>query len=227
MPLTLASLKAHVKHALGGEPAVIVTDAATTKQQIVNDAGRILMAMAAWRWAEATPTTVDFANGTTSKVLPTDFAEMVACNAGSAGYQAQLTTFDDLLAKRAAGGTNDPANQYWYTIVHPVQAVATDAMGAPRLELYPAASGTVTLNLIYRRAWTDLTADAHYPAMPAAFEPLLIALVRAVARGYEEDALEEYVGAVVGSAMAQALMDRDSRQRPDMNKAPIARGGRS
>ena len=227
MALTLAEYKAHAKHALGGEPAVIVTSADATKQQIVNDAGRILMGLMPWRWAEAAPATVAFTSGDTFKALPADFAEMVACAAASSSYTAKLTTFDDLLIKRSEGGANDPSAEYWFTIVQALPANQTTVMGPPRLEMYPAAPvAGVTLNLLYRRGWTELTANAQYPYIPADFEPLLIALVRAVARGYEEDSIETLVSNVVASPIFTGLADRDARIRPD-TKPAVARGGRS
>lgn len=228
MALTLANYKAHAKHALGGEPAVIVSSAEATKQQIVNDAGRILMGLAPWRWAESTPTTVTVTAGSDNAALPADFAELASSASGSSTYRVTLTQFDDLLRLRAAGGANDPANDYWFSIVQPLPGAPTSVMPPPRVELYPVAGqGNVAIRVLYRRGWAELTNDTHYPSMPPDFEPLLIALVRAVARGYEEDQLEALVAAVVSSPICQGLIDRDARMRPDPKRADIPRGGRS
>lgn len=53
MALTLAQLREYAKHAIGGgDPSVIVVDAATTLNQWVNEAGTLLVSAYTWKFLE-------------------------------------------------------------------------------------------------------------------------------------------------------------------------------
>lgn len=216
MALTLASLKNHVKHALGGEPAVIVSSADATKQQFVNEAGRFLCAMHDWKFLERAPTALSLTASQQYVALPTGFGQLIAAAAiNSVGCPFEMTTFDAIANMRANVVT--VTGKLWAAIVHPAQANQTSAPPVPRLELYPTPSDSITdaITIFYRAGWTELTDDTHLANIPLYTEALLVQLVRAFARGYEEDQLDDLVDRVVGGQIAQRAIEYDGAVQPD------------
>lgn len=229
MALTLAGLRTVLTHALGGgDPAVIVTDATTTKDQIINEAGRFLCTMHQWKFLERPPATLDFTASTAYVPLPADFMELIAYTYASALTSAfQLTTFQSLASLRAAN-LNATA-VYYGCIVQPTQAATTSAPPIARLELYPtpAASVTGALSVWYRAGWTEFAGGAATTVIaniPTWAETLLVTLVRNFARGYEEDRLEELLAEVVNGPFFQMAKDRDGLIQPDYGQLNMQRG---
>jgi hypothetical protein len=229
MALTLAGLRTVITHALGGgDPAVIVTDVTTTKDQIVNEAGRFLCTMHQWKFLERPPTSLDFTAATAYVPLPSDFMELIAYSYSSALTSAfQLTTFQSLAMLRAAN-LNATA-VYYGCIVQPTQVNTTTAPPIARLELYPTPASTITaaLNVWYRAGWTEFAgggATTVIANIPTWAETLLITLIRAFARGYEEDRLEELVSEVAGGPVFQMAKDRDGLIQPDYGQLNMQRG---
>lgn len=216
MALTLANLKVHVTHALGGgDPAVIVTDAATTKRQIINEAGRILCAED-WNFLNRAPTTLNFAASTNYVALPSDLAAITGyALTTNAISSLKLTTLHEIVMMRSR--LLSASLNYYAAISYPTQTSASAAPGAPRLELWPTPPASVTgaITLFYRAGWTELSGDTDVPNIPTWAEGLLVSLVRAVAVGYEEDRLQEEIAKVTGGPLWVACRTRDGMIQPD------------
>ena len=96
-----------------------------------------------------------------------------------------------------------------------------------RLELYPTPSTTTTeaLTLYYRAGWSRVYDDRKPLQMPAYIEPLYIELLRAFARGYEEEdqgSLSTRLNEIMKGAIFAISVDRDSSVQPDYG--PIRNG---
>lgn len=212
MALTLANLKVHVTHALGGgDPAVIVTDAATTKRQIINEAGRLFCAED-WNFLIRPPATLNFTSGVEYVALPSDFAQMVGYTTKTGTLTTlKMTTPHNLIALRQ-GLSGGASSLYYAAIMWPTQTAANAAPPVPRLELWPTPSSSVTaaLTITYRAGWTELSSDTDIPNIPTWAESLLVSFVRAYAIGYEEDSKQEEIAKVLGGPEFAACKSRDA-----------------
>lgn len=216
MALTLANLRAMAQHILGGAPGTIVTSATATGNLMVNEAGRRLAMSHTWKWLERNPTTLDLTSGQAYIALPTDFAHLIACEAApSLGRCLNLTTFGGLAEMRARLITTTGA--YFAAIVQPTQAAANSAPGAPRLELWPTPGANVTaaFAIWYRAKWTELSSDTDVANVPLWIEPLLCQMVRAVAKGYEEEDIDDRIDRVLGGGTFAQAIEHDGQIQPD------------
>ena len=89
-----------------------------------------------------------------------------------------------------------------------------------RLEIYPTPSSTTTeaLTLYYRAGWARVYDDRKAIQIPAYVEPLYIELLRAFARGYEEEdqaSLSERISEVWRGPLFAVSVDRDASVQPD------------
>jgi hypothetical protein len=150
-------------------------------------------------------------------LLPADFrallnVEHVPGNLGT----IHLTSIGDLASRRSNYLVGGPPYQAAVVWNH-------DALGAPRaiLELFPlpASGSPAAVRIWYTRGWADLTESAVEAKVPRFIEPLYMELVRAVARGFEDD-LEgpgkqsEYLAAVRSGALWLAAVQQDSLGQP-------------
>lgn len=120
--------------------------------------------------------------------LPSDFGVELNVQATGLTVDFEMVDFGTLATMR--DGAILPAGfMYYGAIVQPAQALQTAALGAPRLELYPApnAASVGALTLWYLAGWRELTDDTHYAAIPGYAEMLLIQYIRAFAEGYDND----------------------------------------
>ena len=226
MSLTLANLKAYAVQALGGgDPSVIITSADATKQEIVNQAGRLLFSLNAWHWREREPGSVTLTQSQAYSTLPADFANLVAYGSGTTETTFNITTFDDIAWKRGQSGT-PVSGKFWFTVVQPNAGAASAALEVARLEWYPTPGATPpTLNYWYRRKWVDLTSDTDVAKVPTWIELLLVECVRAVAIGSEKGDTNERVTALMSGPIYAAAASEDARLRPDWNRVEVVADG--
>tara|TARA_Y100000593_G_C4258236_1_gene310786 strand:- start:258 stop:944 length:687 start_codon:yes stop_codon:yes gene_type:complete len=208
MAITLAELKKHVQHALGGSPASQLSEAG-----IINEAGQY-MYMAPWKFRERPPLTFDFVSGQSFVTLPDDFGEMVTAHMDSGLVKAiHFTTMDDLLQRRTTA--IGQSQVYWATIVH-------TETGEARMEIHPSPSDADKIRIGYRTKWVPLTADEDTTSTPDYADSALISLVRAFALGYEEEGMEIRLAEIETGPIYQRLMEKDGIIQPDYGQI---RGG--
>lgn len=217
MALTLADYKAHIKHALGGgDPAVIVTDADTTKKLYVNEAGRLLVSAREWKFLERPSTTVNYTSGVSYVALPSDCRKVISVRP-KRGYftDVRMTTFEAIDRMRSI--VNTSVGITYLAVSHPTQTSASASPGAPRLEIYPTPSSSITdaLTVRYAAGWTELSSDTDVANIPVWAEGLLVLLCRAIAKGYEEESLNERVAAVLAGPVFSAVVDQDGMIQQD------------
>ena len=208
MAITLATLKQHVQHALGGSVASQLDEAT-----IINEAGRHMF-MTPWKFRERPPATITTVASQDYIDLPADFGEMIAMNMADGLVRSfTFTTFGDLVQRRATD--TGVTNHYWVAISHPPPADEGNTQPAPRMELYPTPTTGEGIITVYRAKWAELTADADNAVVPDYAESALIALVRAFALGYEEEGLEQRLGEVEGGVMYLRLKEKDGLIQPE------------
>lgn len=165
--------------------------------------------------ATLTDDTVTGTIHTSAIALPSDFREILAINTTSGLLKGvQLTTFEDLLGKRAANFTS--AGFHYGAIVQPTDTdLGEDGAPVVRLEIWPqpSANETAVLTVMYRAGWKRLTADTDRLRLPIYCESLYLQVLRAFARGYEEEdeiTLSQRVMEVLSGPLFGAAVDRDA-----------------
>ena len=208
MSITLATLKQHVQHALGGSVASQLDE--TT---IVNEAGRHMF-MTPWKFRERPPATLTFVASQQFVELPSDFGEIIAANMTDGLVRSfTFTTFHDLVQRRST--STGSTNHYWLAVSHPAPSNDGDPLPAARLELYPTPTSADQITIAYRANWIPLVNDSDVALVPDYAESSLIALVRAFALGYEEEGMEIRVGEIESGVMWHRLKEKDGLVQPD------------
>lgn len=220
MALTLTQLSAIAKHAIGGDPAGFITDAATTKTHFVNQAGQLLSALHEWNYLKRPSTLLSFVADQTYVALPSDLAELTEIVYNAAGGSVVLTTLatvDEARAQNIGYG-----NQYLGAVSFPTQTGVTLSPGAPRLELHPTPTASTADILIcrYRAGWTVLSSGTDVANVPVWIEPLLEDCVRAVARGRSNNQTSaEFAAQVMQSPFFEIAKRRDTQSQTNYGPA--------
>lgn len=221
MTLTAQQALGHITHAVDGLSAPL------TGLSLLNEAGEFLVSMRDWEWLASPPVSLDTVASQSYVDLPSDCAAILTLEANNGLHGAvQLTTFSRLQAMR----TDASVAPSWYRYAAVVWAQATSGVPAPRLELWPTPSTSTVgeITLLYRKGWTTLTDDEDAVRIPAWIESLYIAIVRAFAKGYEEDVnvpIEQLLAQIQLGPQFLAAKRRDSSMQVDYG--PIEGGAAS
>lgn len=153
--------------------------------------------------------------------LPADFRDLITIETSSGLLKGiTLTTFTELLERRASSVTTTSGN-YYAAIVHPQTTALGASTGAPtpRLEIWPSpgANEVAAMTLIYRAGWTTLSSDTALLRIPPYLELPYLEILRALARGFEEEdqgsVSQRLAGVMTGPLMAVAK-ERDDMVQP-------------
>lgn len=219
---TLAEYRNHVQHAVGGGAVSSQLQA----DLIINEAGRYLCSMHHWKWLEPVPGTLNFTSAQAYVSMPSDFKSLESIWPDDAiNATFVLTSVDEINKMRQFDVSSSAA--YFGALVYPGQANATSHQTVPRLELYPtpSASATGALHIFYTRGWTVIDDATDVPNIPAYVETLYTQLVRAFAKGYEEDdtaTLDERLAAIAAGPIFAACVSQDGMTQ---NEYGEMRGG--
>lgn len=164
---------------------------------------------------------------TSAVSLPSDFRELIAYNTTSGLLKGiQFTGFQDLVGKRAANFTT--VGFHYAALVHPTDTSLT-ANGAPvpRLEIWPTPSADEigSFTIIYRAGWTRVSSDQHKLRLPVWCEAIYLQVLRAFARGYEEEdegTMSARLTDVLAGPLFESAISRDGGVQP--NLGPIENG---
>ena len=206
---TLVEYRNHVQHATGGG----ALSSQLAQDQIINEAGRYLVSMHHWKWLEMTPATLTFTISTAYVSMPADFKSLDAIWPDDAiNSSFELVTPREIARMREYEITATAA--YYGTLVYPTQAAVTAHQTVPRLELYPTPSATTSgaLHLWYTRGWTVIDDATDVPNFPPYLETLFTQIVRAFAKGYEEDdqgTLDDRLVSIAGGPIFAAAVSQD------------------
>ena len=155
---------------------------------------------------------------TSAIALPSDFRELIAINTTSGLLRGvALTDHAELIQRRAASFVSE--GFHYGAIVHAQASATNGGAPTPRLEIWPApnANETGSLTMMYRAGWKEVSSDNGVASIPTWVEPLYIQVLRAFARGYEEEdaaALDQRLTVLAGGVMFASAVDRDGMVQP-------------
>lgn len=155
------------------------------KVQSRTDANNIVLASS----PGATASAIAFNANLGGIALPPDFAEVIAMHP-KIGTIAEIRPIgrEELLRLRTLSAvTVSPFHVF--AVFYGPSLLTTNGAPVPRLEIYPypVANETGAFLLFYRQKWVTPLLDAERMPVPDFMEPLLLAAIRAVARGWEEE----------------------------------------
>lgn len=218
MPITDTDAAAYVDRALGGSPT------GRTSIALANDAGRTLMSMRPWRWADGTETLLDLVASQSYVWLPTDFRDLKAAQlVGEVATQLYPTGHEELLNMRARDvvPADTPA---FYVVTYAPNSGDSDRLN-PRLELHPTPTQNATdgLRVWYTKGWSAFpsVADGTEALIPDWMEPLYLAVLSAMARGWEDDlhtpnAQGLYLSQLKATDIYLAAVKQDGEMQPSL-----------
>ena len=211
MALTVQECSAHIEHTLAGEISPEIGVVST-----INRAGDFFATAYPWRWLEGRSSAVGTTAGQDYTTLPSDLRELVGWQATAGLVQRlEITSLQSLIDRR----TNEVFTtswHYWGAITHRVGA---SGGVEPILELWPTPGSTAAdvFTIFYRAGWTDVANDTDVLAIPDYTEAPYLQILRAFARGYEEEdvaSLDTRLGEVVAGPLFLSAVTRDSLIQP-------------
>jgi hypothetical protein len=206
MPIQNSTLKAHVAELLGGDPAVL------TAQSIVNLAGEAFFGMHQWRFNRKGPVALGTTASTATIDLPSDFGGIISLR-GALGTPIELVSPDRMAAFKA--GANYPGAGFAAMLKSNDSGFT---LTPSQLLLHPVPSSTASsvFQLVYTAKWTALSTDGAYAQIPTYAEPLFLDVLRAAAKGYDEDdrgSVSRLMTEVRTSALFEDTVRRDAQQQ--------------
>lgn len=160
-------------------------------------------------------------------VLPSDFAEVISIHATNSLVSALQPTSIDYINQLRTNSVFVGAWIRWYAINWGADVTTAGGSPSPRLEVYPVptAAGADELTLFYRAGWQEVSGSSTNIPVPPWMESFYIQVLRAFARGYEEEdvmPLTKRLDILRTSSMFDELKRRDGNQQT--NLGPM-RGG--
>ena len=214
MALTVTQCADWIKLTLGNNPG-----APLSTLEIVNQAGRHLVTMRAWKWLEGRTATLDTVAAQDYADLPADFGEPIALEVADRSYSVTWVTRQRLDCLRAAGNESGSI----FSVFVSTRAADEETPPTPVLELSPPAPTTTVgyFNLSYRATWADLTSDQDYVPISPICDTLYKRLLQVFARGYtreEQGSLDQrLVEIATGPVFRNAIRD-DRRKQTDYGR---------
>jgi hypothetical protein len=183
---------------------------------IINDAGRELCNMHSWRFLLRPAASLNLIADQDFVSLPADFGSIISVQRANFPNSICLTTVDNVAQLRALN-TAMTTPYEWQAALSSRQDAAG---GAPTdvLELWPTPAVTDPdgITLYYRAKWMELETDTDYAAIPVELETLYGEMVRAFARGYEEEdqeTLSERVARIMMGPIYLSAKKSDGRKQ--------------
>lgn len=183
---------------------------------LVNQAGRHLCGMTAWRWLESRSTTLGVTAAQNYCTLPDDYGSAISVDVDGRPGSTYWVTRGDMDILRAATNPSSDTSLYAVCVAY-VSATTTDAP-TPVLELSPTPQTTDADYFIftYRAQWADLDEDDERVPVPSFCETLFITVLQAFARGFlreEQGSLGARLAEIrAGEVFKQALRDDRTKQ---------------
>lgn len=228
MALLLKTLRMHALLAIGGAPSTAAEDASVTATDlaesanervasIINDAGRHLFARP-WGFRARSAVDVDFIADQEYAEIPADVGELTSIRESTVnGSKLRIVTSDELNALRVSATQLESAWPFVAALARPAVDPG-EAFPDRRLELYPTPTASGTLVLWYQARWLDVTAamdgETWYVHVPWYAEPVLKALVRAIALGDEDGNTEARIAAIEAGPQYRNAWTADCEEHP-------------
>lgn len=212
--LTVADYIARMMHAskgAGTTDGVIMLD-------LLNEALTDLFNFHDWSWRKRPDTTLSFVADQSYVALPADFGEgelfSVHSNS-SATLGVVKVSLAELAAMRSVGTW--ASSNYYVALAYPIQASASVAPGAARLEIWPTPTDSTAdaIRVTYKAGPIELGKNSDVPNIPRSFQAALSSLARGKVREYERGDFSE---TNAGIARLQKLVENDGLREADVGR---------
>lgn len=212
MAITVLEAERHVHHALMGavHPDLSLRD-------IVNRAGSLFVGLHPWQWLRRRSAQLDLIQGQTYIVLPSDFASLTAIQyTNGLVNQFERASLSAILSLRHASRVPQNPTYYDFAWLAPVNGPMTQVL---ELSIIPGSNDVGAVTIYYDAGWRvaqddhDHLAIAPVPGM----EVLYLEVLRAVARGWEEDddaSMSARIAEIKASPIFLAAARADGRSMP-------------
>ena len=219
MAITVQQCSRHIEHTLGGD-----ADPLVPVIELVNAAGEFLVSMTGWRWLTEGTATLDLVAGQDYVALPADFKAIRAVTGtDSSRLSVDLVTLAEVLEWRTyASGSGE----VWKAALE-ASSPATGGAVTWRLAVAPSpvSASTAALTLYYERGWRTVSESQDQLSLPSYCETLYLEVLRAFARGREEEdvaSLDQRLEALARGQILDAAKRADSTAQPHLG---TLRGG--
>lgn len=214
MVLTASRCVDHIRHTLGNA----IPSSAIDPMTIINQAGQFLCTMHEWKWLERQSATVGFTANQSYATLPTDLRDLISVQFTQGLVNRVRITSINEISRLRSHNIGVGLAMTWVSLVHKSATPAANANQAPVpiLELYPTPVTTdaSALTVYYRSGWIAPYSldDNSTIGIPEYVEPLYIQILRAFARGYEEEdqgSLDARLAELYGGVLFRTAAERD------------------
>jgi hypothetical protein len=185
--LTVSFLRSVLDHALDTDN---IPSGGVDVVTLINLAGRQMMNMAQWKWADVLSEVLDLVEDQEWVELPSNTLRVISIQRMAIEYPVRLVAYRTLDELRKNGLMQTPVP----SVFAAVEYVTPSGGGQdriPRLAIYPAPADDVTgaIRATIQPGWTPVVDDNDVIDMPAFMEPLFLEVLKATGQGwYESDA---------------------------------------
>jgi hypothetical protein len=222
----LGEAKAHVTHAIGGDPSVAPGQTVDERKlTVINHAGMQLYSRP-WKFREAS-LLMDLVADQDTLTQPTGMAfatggEFVSAVRTVDGEPIEVVTAEELDHLRDAVTRTPVAG--WTTHM----AVVWGG-GVQKIHVFPTPTqaSTAAVRFRYRKEWWQVGSadtDAYTFPFPGYTEPLFTAYLRAYAQGYEDDGMPARIAEVDAGPLLQSALMKDGLAARDVGRLRPQRG---
>lgn len=208
-----------VRHSLGGPLSSEIAG-----YDIVNQAQQVFVTAHPWQWLLRS-TTLNLTASQNYINLPSDFRDLEGYEATSGTLTSlRLTTLQRIVELRSS---SVPQSTFGYYAALAYSSASPSGAPTPRLEIYPTptANSTAAFTIFYRIELPVVSNDQTFISIPRWCEVPFIQLVRAIARGYEEEdqaSMQVRIATVKTGEEWQDALLRDGGAQPMLG---LMRGG--
>lgn len=216
--LTLSETLDHIRHTLR-------SDLSSELQaiRVIDQAGQHLLNMHQWRFTNPPPVSLSLVANQSYVALPADFGEagMVASSNTTDTYGFEWVTLDQIAQMRSSA-FGSAYGAYYGAIAFPI----VNNIPSPRIEIYPTPQSNQAdaFRMTYRRRWVTPSGDRGVMPIPGHLEALFIQIIRAFARGYEEEdqaTLDERLALIQSGPIYKNALASDGTVQPSLGTLPM------
>jgi hypothetical protein len=214
MAITVLEAERYVHHALMGvvHPDISLRD-------IVNRAGSLFVGLHPWQWLRRRSAQLDLVQGQTYLTLPSDFQTLTAIEwTNGLVNDFQPASLRSILSLRHQSRVPQNPTYYDFSWLAPANGQMTQVL---ELSIVPGQSETGAVSIFYDATWAPKYEDSdHLVIAPVpGMEVLYLEVLRAVARGWEEDddaSMTARIAEIKAGPIFMAAARADGRTMPPM-----------
>jgi hypothetical protein len=156
-------------------------------RDIINRAGSLFVGLHPWQWLKRRSAQLDLVQGQTYITLPADFASLISIQyTNGLVNQFQKASLAAILSLRHQARVPQNPTYYDFSWLAPANAPMTQVI---ELSIIPGSNAVGAVTIAYEATWLPVSEDStHLTIAPVpGMEVLFLEVLRAVAKGWEED----------------------------------------